>query len=118
MTYDQALANFLKMLWEREVEHHNEHYPSLKPETFYVDQGRKFDKVVHAGGVYCFILKKTGGIIKPATWKQPEPKQRERGNILAANPLDGTNVWGVDYLDTIKAKAKAEQEQTDPTKEG
>jgi len=99
--YDEALRNFLLKLEEREKEHNAMHFSTLEPHKFAVDHGRKFDKIVKYGGgssVYAFIKKETGGILKPASWRAPEPKQRERGNIFNDNPLEGTDAYGVNYL--------------------
>jgi len=99
--YEEALANFLLKLKEREETHIKENFTNLTPGDFEVKYGRVYDKIVKIGTqefVYAFIDKKTGAIIKPATWKSPEPKKRERGNIYNDDPLKGTNVYGVDYL--------------------
>lgn len=108
MSYKDALFRFLEALSNREVEHKKKNFPNLKPETFIVHPGRLFDKVVsvrhgeniapNSQYVYCFVRKSDGAIIKPASWKAPEPKKYERGNIYRINPLEGTNVYGVDYI--------------------
>jgi hypothetical protein len=109
MEYREALINFLSKVQERENIHENTvgktQFPMLEPSpaTFHVIKGRKFDKVVRKSkgnneSVYAFINKETGGIIKPAGWKQPEPNKLERGNIFNEDCLAGTNRYGVDYI--------------------
>ena len=47
-------------------------------DSFTVEAGRKFDKIVQSDkkyggrGVHAFIEKATGLVIKPATWKAPQ----------------------------------------------
>lgn len=102
MSYADALQRFIEALTNREVEHTETNYPNLKPGEFYVMPGRVFDKVVvrrsGSRSVYCFIKKENGAIVKAASWKAPEPRKYERGNIFFADCLIGTNVYGVDYL--------------------
>jgi len=100
-SYEEALINFLHKLDERNVAYYKEHFPTLEPSIFEVHPGRKYDKIVritNQSSVYGFINKETGGIIKAASWKAPEPKKRARGNIFNDNPLDGTTIAGVMYL--------------------
>jgi len=64
--------------------------------------GKKFIRLVKRHGVsvsvYCFIEVETGNILKPASWKAPEPKRHPRGNIHAINPIEGCGPYGVAYL--------------------
>jgi len=101
MNYEQALTKFLVELTKREKRHINDNYTNLTPARFAVVFGRKFDKVLkisNSSTVFAFIKKNNGAILKPASWKSPEPKQYERGNIFNDDPLEGTGVYGVDYL--------------------
>jgi hypothetical protein len=102
MKYEVALQRFIEALTNRELEHNAKNFPTLKPATFSVMPGRVFDKIVTvrsgSRSVYGFVRKSDGAIIKAASWKAPEPKQYERGNIYRANPLEGTGVYGVDYI--------------------
>jgi hypothetical protein len=100
MNYEEALRNFLLKLEERENKHIKEKFSNLTPSRFVVDRGRKFDKIVKINTqetVYAFIKKENGAILKPASWRAPEPKQYERGNIFNDNPLEGTGEYGVNY---------------------
>lgn len=101
LSYEVALQRFIEALTNREIEYHKTTYPTLKASTFMVAPGRVFDKVVqndNGRSVYCFIRKSDGAIVKAASWRAPEPKKYERGNIYRINPLEGTNVYGVDYI--------------------
>jgi len=102
MSYEVALQRFIEALTNREKVHNKMNYPSLTPATFSVNPGRVFDKVVSnrqgSRSVYAFIRRSDGAIVKPASWNAPEPKKRERGNIYRENPLEGTGIYGVDYL--------------------
>lgn len=93
--YKNTLSQFLLKLTKRDRDNDLAH-------DFSVVTGRKFDKIVMSRGnhksVYAFIKKENGAIVKPASWKAPEPKQYERGNIFADDPLKGTSLWGVEYL--------------------
>lgn len=104
MTYEVARQRFIEALTNREIEHTKKNFPNLKPSSFYVMVGRVFDRIVTerpgsgSRSVFCFLRKSDGAIIKAAGWKAPEPRHYERGNIFRKNPLEGTNVYGVDYL--------------------
>ena len=99
MEYSDSLANFLKLVTERSIRHFAKNYPTLTPPTYMVIHGRKYDRVISDDGqrsAYCWIDTATGGIMK-GSWKAVEDK-RPRGNIFDADPLKGTNIYGVDYL--------------------
>lgn len=62
-----------------------------------IDWGRKYAKVVRGGGgVYCFVDRKTGDVLKAASWKAPA--KHARGSIYAADPLAGVGPYGAAYL--------------------
>ena len=102
MDYSTALSNFLSALTARELVHNKTDFPTLTPAVFSVNPGRVFDKIVTTRhgqrSVYAFVRRSDGAIVKAATWKAPEPKKRERGNIYNDNPLAGTGVYGVNYI--------------------
>jgi hypothetical protein len=70
------------------VEYHKEQIAKLKQGTcdyeFYPETGRKYHKIImNANGsrsVHCFIDKKTGSVLKSASWKAPA--KGERYNLL------------------------------------
>jgi len=103
MNYTEALANFIQLVTERTQRHFAKNFDLLIPPKYEVIHNRKYDKVISIsdGGhgqrsVYCWIDPKTGDIMK-GSWKAIEDK-RSRGNIFNADPLEGTNIYGVDYL--------------------
>lgn len=107
MGYREALINFLSKLQEREVEltnkdKQNKYMSFATPATFSVMSGSKYDRIVRTYGgsmsAYAFIDKKTGAIMKVASWKQPDVKKYERGNIFNEDCLRGTTRYGVVYL--------------------
>lgn len=50
-----------------------------------------------ARSAHAFIDRENGDILKAAGWKGPS-KKNPRGNIFAADPLQGVTVYGVAYL--------------------
>lgn len=87
---DETLATFLAYLVEQHAEYMASRFPSLPLEEFSVKMGSKNIKIVKGGGVFCFVEKATGKIMKAATWKAPEPKRYERGNV---NDPEGWAKW-------------------------
>lgn len=109
MNYDKALDNFLDKLQDRENRFHAEHFPTLTPGRFEAMEGRKYDRVIQVAEngsqrAYCWVDKATGGILK-GNWKKVEDK-RPRGSIYNEDPLEGTNVYGVDYLNMKELNLK------------
>lgn len=109
MNYDKALDNFLDKLQDRENRYHAEHFKNLQPHRFDVIRGYKYDKVIAVDEygsqrAYCWVDKATGGILK-GNWKKVEDK-RPRGSIYNEDPLEGTNVYGVDYLNMKELNEK------------
>ena len=52
------------------------HHPESDPYKFYIEEGRKYHKVIMETGygsrsVHAFVDKKTGEVYKPASWKAP-----------------------------------------------
>lgn len=84
------------------VEKVNAKYPPAFGGTRKVEFGRKYARVYTVdsrgakGGVYCFVDRKTGDILKAASWKAPA--KHARGNIYAADPLKGVGQYGAAYL--------------------
>jgi hypothetical protein len=84
------------------VEKVNAKYPSAFGGTRKVEFGRKYARVYTVdsrgakGGVYCFVDRKTGDVLKAASWKAPA--KHARGNIYAADPLAGVGQYGAAYL--------------------
>ena len=84
------------------VERVNEAYPESFGGTRKVEFGRKYARVYRVdsrgatGGVYCFVDRSNGDILKAASWKAPA--KHARGNIYAADPLAGVGQYGAAYL--------------------
>lgn len=105
--YETAIDNFLTKLKQREdvwnkIECEKNNWVEHRNKTeFSFESATKYDKVFRKSwgqkSIYCFINKATGGIIKAATWKAPEPKKYERGNIYNDDCLKGTERYGVVY---------------------
>lgn len=79
------LVDWLKEMTRR---YYAEHYSNLPAPVFEVHKGTVNTKIVKknrpedkGGSVYCFIENATGKIMKAATYKAPDPKRYERGNV-------------------------------------
>lgn len=104
--YDEAMVRFLTLMQERKDKDMTDRgmYPSLNRVTYTVHEGRKYDKVIEVSGegdrkrqsCGMWINREDGGILK-GCWKRPVDL-RPRGNIFGADPLAGTNPYGVNYL--------------------
>lgn len=71
------------------VEHHQQQIDELRngilPIDYVIESGKKYHKVIMVDGgssrsVHCFIDKKTGSVLKSASWKAPA--KGERYNLL------------------------------------
>ena len=63
---------------------------------FIGSRGRKYIKIEQSNcGVYCFIEKSTGNVLKAATWRKPAPTAR--GNIYQIGE-EGIEKYGAHYL--------------------
>ena len=84
------------------VEVVNAKYPASFGGTRKVEFGRKYARIYTVdsrgakGGVYCFVDRTNGDILKSASWKAPA--KGARGNIYAADPLAGVGMYGAAYL--------------------
>ena len=100
MTYEEALARFLKMVTELSDNYHRKHsYPY--PPVFSVISGKKYDRVIATATqrmAYAWIDRSNGNILK-GSWKKVEDK-RPRGNIFDENPIAHCNAYGTDYLNS------------------
>lgn len=81
-----AIGEFIFFLNERSVTFIAERHPGLDPDTYAMDGGRKYIRIVasRSGGsryVHCFVDAQTGGVYKAAGWKAPA-LNGERYNLL------------------------------------
>lgn len=100
--FNAALAEFMALL-QRAFDAHADAGGKYHPRTSVsVDGGRKYIKIMRRSGgnygVYCFIERATGNILKPASIKAPV-LNHSRGNIYGTQPLAGCGPYGVAYMD-------------------
>lgn len=104
--FDSALQGWVERLRGALSEHLRESAPILYEDAAYrerelairLEAGPKFVRVMKGSSAYAFIEKATGNILKPASWRSPEPKKIPRGSIYGANPLAGCGPYGVAYV--------------------
>lgn len=84
----EAIYSLVDFMNEACVKFFAERYPSLVPDEYEVDGGRKYIRVISkrgagagGGSVHCFVDAETGGVYKAATWKAPA-LNGERFNLL------------------------------------
>lgn len=100
--YETKLEAFRSLLEASLVLYYNQRFAGLTPPKVEIIKGRKFDKIVRVDSsrsLYCFVNKKTGGLLK-GNWKQVEDRL-ERGNIFNDTPLEGCNPYGLDYRNQV-----------------
>lgn len=66
------------------------------PETAEIRMGKKYAKIIHNGGVWCFIDTNTGLVYKSAS--AAAPAKHARGNIFGNNPTENMGPYGPAYL--------------------
>ena len=101
---------------DQAVQRFEDAYNSSKPHARYgnvqfrLKKGRTMAKLMKKEendreSIYAFIdinmkdPERYGGMMKPATWKAPEPKRYVRAHLFAKNPLRGATWYGPDYMD-------------------
>ena len=50
-----------------------------------------------------------GGMMKPATYKAPEPKKYIRAHLFSKDPLRGATWYGPDYMDGGKKDSESKR---------
>jgi hypothetical protein len=93
-----AFKSFFSSLQSYIDVHMGKHFPTNPRQEFYSIDGRRYIKVcIHGSGVYCFIDKRNGDVLKPAGWTAPA--KHARGNIFdESNGLKHCGPYGVAYL--------------------
>jgi hypothetical protein len=72
-----AVDEYIAFMNEAAVKFYAERYPSLEPETYYLDSGRKYLRIASRRGggggayVHSFVDAFTGDVYKAAGWKAP-----------------------------------------------
>ena len=88
--YSTALMKMIHRIDEQHGEYYEKTLPSLTYEPIRVNRGRRFDKLVQGGSVYCFVEKSTGDVYKAQTWKQPYTKGN---NCVRGSIYDTSSYW-------------------------
>ena len=90
---DDYSTALMKMI-DRIDEQYGEYYEKTLPNSTYtpitINKGRRFDKLVQGGSVYCFVEKSTGDVYKSQTWKQPYTKGN---NCIRGSIYDTSSYW-------------------------
>lgn len=105
--HSMALLRLDRWLWTAQKivdDHYESHLPNLVPSRLEMSDGRRYIRVdsVENGGtgsrsVYAFIDKRTGDVLRAATYKAPA--KHPRGNLF--DSLQGTEMltpYGIGYL--------------------
>ena len=88
--YSKAMSKFMGRIDEQYGEYYEKTLPSLTYEPIRVNKGRRFDKLIQGGSVYCFVEKSTGDVYKAQTWKQPYTKGN---NCVRGSIYDTSTYW-------------------------
>lgn len=71
-------------------------FSALSKEEFSFKEGASYIKISKGGSVHCFVDKKTGDVLKAASWKAPA--KGARGNIFdGQNGLGRMTPYGTEY---------------------
>jgi len=81
--YSTALSKMVHRIDEKYGEYYKKTLTNLNYEPVKIKSGRRFDKLIQGGSVYCFVEKSTGNVYKPASWRAPYLKGNTpvRGSI-------------------------------------
>ena len=88
--YSTALMKMIHRIDEQHGEYYEKTLPNLTYEKITINKGRRFDKLVQGGSVYCFVEKSTGDVYKSQTWKQPYTKGK---NCVRGSIYDISSYW-------------------------
>ena len=96
LSYKEAMEFFLEMVTENTNLYYKTNLSILTPPTFINKGGRKYDKIVSGGSVYCFVEKDSGNVYKPASWRAPYSKGNNpvRGNIFNVTSYQNADPHG------------------------
>lgn len=98
--FESALATFLQRAQQLVTVHYQCSFPELKVPVLSLEPGRRYVRVVkasndHDRGVYCFVDRQSGAVLKAESWKKPHP--RPRGTIYS-DKLEGVTEYGGQYI--------------------
>lgn len=75
----------------------NNNFPNNQKDSFEMQYGSRYVKVVRNGSAHCFVDISNGDVLKSASWNAPAKKAR--GNIFNSdNGLSGMDHYGAKYL--------------------
>ena len=88
--YSTALTKMIDRIDEQYGEYYEKTLPNSTYTPITINKGRRFDKLVQGGSVYCFVEKSTGDVYKSQTWKQPYTKGN---NCVRGSIYDTSSYW-------------------------
>jgi hypothetical protein len=88
--YSTALTKMIHRIDEQYGEYYEKTLPNSTYTPITINKGRRFDKLVQGGSVYCFVEKSTGDVYKSQTWKQPYTKGN---NCVRGSIYDTSSYW-------------------------
>ena len=88
--YSTALNKMINRIDEQYGKYYEKTLTNLTYEPITINKGRRFDKLVQGGSVYCFVEKSTGDVYKSQTWKQPHTKGN---NCVRGSIYDTSSYW-------------------------
>ena len=90
----QAITELVDFMSKASASHTAERFPTLKPDLFWVEGGKKYIKIAQGPGiegagasVHCFVDALTGDVYKAAGWKAPA-LNGARYNLLDPESLE------------------------------
>ena len=88
--YSTALTKMIDRIDEQYGKYYEKTLPNSTYTPITINKGRRFDKLVQGGSVYCFVEKSTGDVYKSQTWKQPYTKGN---NCVRGSIYDTSSYW-------------------------
>ena len=88
--YSTALTKMIDRIDEQYGKYYSKTLTNLTYSPVEVKSGRRFDKLIQGGSVYCFVEKNTGNVYKPASWKAPYLKGM---NSIRGSIYDKSTYW-------------------------
>ena len=88
--YSTALMKMIHRIDEQYGEYYEKTLPNSTYTPITINKGRRFDKLIQGGSVYCFVEKNTGNVYKAASWKAPYTKGN---NPIRGSIYDKSTYW-------------------------
>ena len=88
--YSSALSKMVHRIDEQYGKYYDKTLTNSTYTPITINKGRRFDKLVQGGSVYCFVEKSTGDVYKSQTWKQPYTKGN---NCVRGSIYDKSTYW-------------------------